>query len=119
MFTRNEAVLARLHQRLKHPLSSFWVLQFFGWALYGVLIYVTFLTVVPPSGRFSLLQVKVSRTVTGFVLTCLMRLVYKYVATNRSVPFIASLILVNSFLFGSLCPFGERLRSWLMNLHAF
>ena len=119
MFTRNEAVLARLQQRLKHPLSSFWTLQFFGWALYGVLIYVTFLTVVPPSGRFSLLQVKVSRTVTGFVLTCLMRLVYKHIASNRSVPFIASLILVNSFLFGSLWPFGERIGLWLMNRHAF
>ena len=32
--------------KLKGLLSSFWVLQLIGWALYGVLIYITFLTVV-------------------------------------------------------------------------
>ncbi len=112
-------MLSRVHAKLKNPLSSFWVLQFFGWALYGVLIYVTFLTVVPPSGRFNLLQVKVSRTVAGFLLTCLMRLVYKHVAGNRSVPFIALLILISSFLFGSLWPFGEGIGLWLMNRQKF
>jgi hypothetical protein len=32
--------------KFKDPLSSFWVLQLIGWTLYGVLIYITFLTVV-------------------------------------------------------------------------
>jgi len=108
-------VLNRLIRKLKNPLSSFWVLQVYGWALYGVLIYITFLTVVPPSGRFNLLQVKISRTVAGFVLSCLMRLVYKRVGGDRSVPFIALLILISSFLFGSLWPFGETIGLWLMN----
>ncbi|HJY27696.1 MAG TPA: hypothetical protein VJ306_06630, partial [Pyrinomonadaceae bacterium] len=78
-------------ERLKAPLTSFWVLQLIGWALYGVLIYVTFLTVVSPSGRFTLLQVKVSRTVTGFLLTSLMRPIYKHIGSALSVPFIALL----------------------------
>src|SRR6188508_2532174 len=100
--------------KLKAPLSSFWVLQLIGWALYGVLIYITFLTVVPPGGRFGLLQVKISRTVAGFVLTSLMRPIYKHLGSARSVPFIALLILITSFAFGSLWPFGEEIGLWLM-----
>jgi two-component system, LytTR family, sensor kinase len=105
--------------KLKDPLSSFWVLQLIGWALYGVLIYVTFLTVVPPSGRFGLLQVKISRTVAGFLLTSLMRPIYKHIGSARSVPFIALLILMTSFVFGSLWPFGEQTGLWLMNRTQF
>src|ERR1041384_1017295 len=105
--------------KLKAPLSSFWVLQLIGWALYGVLIYVTFLTVVPPSGRFGLLQVKISRTVTGFLLTSLMRPIYKHIGSSRSVPFIALLILITSFVFGSLWPFGEETGLWLMSRGRF
>ena len=105
--------------KLKALLSSFWVLQLIGWALYGVLIYITFLTVVPPSGRFSLLQVKISRTVAGFILTSLMRPIYKHAGNARSVPFIALLILITSFLFGSLWPFGELTGLWLMDPRKF
>ena len=105
--------------KLKALLSSFWVLQLIGWALYGVLIFITFLTVVPPSGRFSLLQVKLSRTITGFLLTSLMRPIYKHVGSPRSVPFIAFLILITSFAFGSLWPFGEHAGLWLMNRQQF
>jgi hypothetical protein len=105
--------------KLKAPLSSFWVLQLIGWALYGVLIYVTFLTVVPPGGRFGLLQVKISRTVAGFLLTSLMRPIYKHIGSARSVPFIALLILMTSFVFGSLWPFGEQTGLWLMNREVF
>src|SRR4030095_12530084 len=105
-------------EKLKDP-SSFWVLQLIGWALYGVLIYITFLTVVPPSGRFGLLQVKISRTVAGFVLTSLMRPIYKRIGSARSVPCIALLILITSFVFGSLWPFGEQTGLWLMNRQQF
>ena len=105
--------------KLKSPLASFWVLQLLGWVLYGVLIYITFLTVVPPSGRFSLLQVKISRTVAGFLLTSGMRPIYKHMGSARSVPFIALLIVITSFVFGSLWPFGEQMGLWLMNPRQF
>jgi two-component system, LytTR family, sensor kinase len=105
--------------KLKAPLSSFWVLQLIGWALYGVLIYITFLTVVPPSARFSLLQVKISRTVAGFLLTFVMRPIYKHIGSARSVLFIALLILITSLLFGGLWPFGELTGLWLMNRQKF
>lgn len=103
----------------KNRLSSFWALQLAGWALYGVMIYITFLTVVPPSGRLNLLQVKVSRTVAGFLLTSAMRLVYKRVAGNHSFPFLAALVVTTSMLFGCLWPFGERLGLWLMDGERF
>jgi two-component system LytT family sensor kinase len=105
--------------KFKDPLSSFWVLQLIGWALYGVLIYITFLTVVPPSGRFALLQVKISRTVAGFLLTSAMRPIYKHVGGARSVPSIALLIVITSFAFGSLWPFGEETGLWLMGRGRF
>src|ERR1041384_561833 len=105
--------------KLKAPLSSFWVLQLIGWTLYGVLIYVTFLTVVPPSGRVSLFQVKINRTGAGFFVPLAVRPIYKHVGSNRSVPFIALLIVITSFVFGSLWPFGELTGLWLMNRHTF
>jgi len=105
--------------KLKGRLSLFWVLQLIGWALYGVLIYVTFLTVVPPSGRIGLLLVKISRTVTGFVLTCRCGPSTKHIGSALSVPFIALLILITSFVFGSLWPFGEHAGLWLMDRQTF
>src|SRR4029453_116470 len=102
-------------EKLKAPLSSFWVLQLIGWAVYGVLIFITFLTVVPPSGRFGFLQVKKSRAVTVFLLPFLMRPIYKHIGSPRSVPFIALLIVITSFAYGSLWPFGEHTGLWLMN----
>ena len=94
--------------KLKAPLSSFWILQLIGWALYGLLIYITFLTVVPPGGRFSLLQVKISRTVAGFLLTSLMRPIYKHIGSARSVLFIALLILITSFVLAASGPLANR-----------
>jgi two-component system LytT family sensor kinase len=49
------------------------------------------------------------------LLSSAMRLIYKKCESIRSVPFIAALILVCSFLFGSLWPFGERIGLWIMS----
>ena len=111
--------MSSLWANLNKKLSSFWALQFIGWALYFVMIYITFLTVVPASGRFGLLLVKISRTVSGFLLSSGLRLIYRRLGSNRSVPFIAVLILIGSLLFGSFWPFGEVLGLWLMNPHVF
>lgn len=100
--------------KLQRLFGSFWSLQLVGWAVYGVLIYITFLTVVPPQGRFNLLLVKVSRTVAGFVLTCVMRVLYKRVGNNRPLTTVTAIILVGSIAFGSLWPFGEAIGLWLM-----
>ena len=101
--------------KLQRLFASFWSLQLVGWGVYGVLIYITFLTVVPPQGRFNLFLVKVSRTVAGFLLTCVMRLVYKRIGNNRPLATVTAIILVGSLVFGSLWPFGEALGLWLMN----
>jgi len=119
VMTETHDVLPGPARKLKELFSSFWALQLVGWTLYGILIYVTFLTVVPPSGRFSLLQVKISRTVAGFLLTSVMRLFYRQIPGNRPVSFIAPIILIGSFMFGSLWPFGETIGLWLMNPRKF
>ena len=110
----DQLTMIRRLTNLSQRFPSFWVLQVVGWLLYGLLIYITFLTVVPPSGRFGLLQVKISRTIAGFLLSSGMRLIYKRSESIRSVPFIAILILFCSFAFGSLWPFGERIGLSLM-----
>jgi LytS/YehU family sensor histidine kinase len=48
-----------------------------------------------------------------------LRLVYKRLGSNRSVPFIALLILIGSFLFGCLWPFGEVIGLALLNRRWF
>lgn len=105
--------------KLKTRLSSFWTLQIIGWSLYGVMIYITFLTVVDVSRMFSLLQVKFMRVIVGFLLTSIIRYIYKYLAAGRSFRFIALLVSACAVLFGCLWPIGETAGLWLLNSKLF
>ncbi len=104
---------------LKTRLSSFWTLQIIGWSLYGVMIYITFLTVVDVSRMFSLLQVKFIRAVVGFLLTSGIRYIYKHLAAGRSFRFIALLVFTCSVLFGCVWPIGEAAGLWLLSSKLF
>lgn len=105
--------------RLKNRLSSFWPLQIIAWSVYGVMIYITFLTVVPVSGMFNLLQVKFIRTIVGFLLTSLLHPIYKRMLQGRSFRFIALLVVSCSVLFGLLWPIGESAGLALLNPKLF
>lgn len=105
--------------RLKNRLSSFWPLQILAWSIYGVMIYITFLTVVPASGMFSLLQVKFTRTIVGFLLTSLLHPVYKRFFHGRSFGFIALLVLSCCVLLGMVWPIGESAGLVLLNPKQF
>jgi two-component system, LytTR family, sensor kinase len=105
--------------RLKNRLSSFWPLQIIAWSVYGVMIYITFLTVVPVSGMFNLLQVKFIRTIVGFLLTSLLHPVYQRFIQGRSFRFIALLVLSCSVAFGLLWPIGESAGLALLNPKLF
>jgi len=83
-----------------YPLPYFWQLQIGGWAVYLVAIYITFLTVVPPSAYVSLLGVKSFRALTGFCLTCVLRLIYKYFVSRLSIKSIVTLVLGLAVVFG-------------------
>jgi sensor histidine kinase YesM len=86
----------------KKRLSSFWTLQIIGWSIYAVMIYITFLTVVANDRMFRLFQIKSFRAVVGFLLTCLLRLIYKKFSGRRDFQIIAGLVITSSILFGSL-----------------
>jgi two-component system LytT family sensor kinase len=105
--------------RIKNRLSSFWPLQIIAWAIYGVMIYITFLTVVPASGMFRLLQVKFTRTIVGFLLTCLLYPIYKRLIHGYSFRFIALAVLSCCVLFGLIWPIGESAGLFLLNPKVF
>lgn len=102
-------------QRLKPYWASFWTLQLVGWLAYGVMIYVTFLTVTPSSRLLGLLHIKGVRTVIGFLLTCLLRYVYRPAARSQSFRVIAPLACVSSLVFGCLWPLLYDGYGWLLD----
>jgi two-component system, LytTR family, sensor kinase len=105
--------------RLKTRLSSFWPLQIIAWSVYGVMIYITFLTVVPVTGMFNLLQVKFARTIVGFLLTSLLHPIYKRLIQGHSFRFIALVVLSCCVLFGLVWPVGESAGLFLLNPRRF
>ncbi|MDQ4120580.1 MAG: histidine kinase [Acidobacteriota bacterium] len=85
---------------------SFWQLQIYGWLIYLVMMYVTFLTVAAPGTYWRLFQIKLVRTVIGFFLTCGMRLIYRRF-TNLSIQGTVLLVLMTSIVFGLAWAFIE------------
>lgn len=102
-----------LSNNLKERLSSFWTLQLAGWLAYWVMIYVTFLTVVDSDQMLPLLHVKTVRTIIGFGLTCVLRLVYKPAARKQSFRLIAVLAFAGAIVFGCCWALLEDYYFWL------
>lgn len=72
---------------------TFWQVQFAAWALYLLMIYVTFLTVAAPGTLYGLFIIKLIRTVIGCGLTCLMRQVYRRFGTDLPIQKVVALVL--------------------------
>ena len=87
-------------KKLFHRLPYFWQLQISAWAVYMVMIYITFLTVVAPENFLSLFYLKAFRALTGFCLTCLMRLIYKRFTNRLSIKLIILRVLGCAVIFG-------------------
>ena len=78
-------------------LPSFWTIQFVGWIVYFVVIYITFLTVAQPANFLNLLYLKGFRALTGFVLTSIfLRPVYKRFGNRLSIDWLVVLALICS-----------------------
>jgi signal transduction histidine kinase len=90
-------------------LPTFWQLQFGGWMLYLVMIYITFLTVAPEGAFYRLFEIKLFRTIIGFSLTCAMRPVYKHFWNRLSIQKMILLALGTSIVFGVLWTGAEML----------
>jgi hypothetical protein len=101
--------------RCKNRLSSFWPMQIIAWSVYGVMIYITFLTVIPVGGMLNLLQVKFIRTVVGFLLTSLLHPIYKRLNQGRAFRWVAFVVLSCSVFLGLLWPIGESAGLFLLN----
>lgn len=86
---------------------TFWQVQLAGWALYLLMIYVTFLTVAAPGTLYNLFVIKFIRTVIGFCLTCLMRGVYRRFGTDLPIQKVVALVLGCSVLFGCAWTLSE------------
>ncbi len=86
---------------------SFWQVQLAGWALYLLMIYVTFLTVAAPGTLYGLFVIKLIRTVIGFCLTCLMRQVYRRFGTDLPIQQVVALVLGCSVVFGLAWTLAE------------
>ncbi|HXG67690.1 MAG TPA: histidine kinase [Blastocatellia bacterium] len=86
---------------LPRRLPSFWTLQIVGWAAYYAMIVITFLPVLSAEGSLlRLMHIKLVRSLIGFCLSSVLRLIYKQLAPGRSVQFIVLLALACSVVFG-------------------
>ncbi len=80
----------------------FWTLQIAGWTIYAVVIYVTFLTVVPEGIFLRLWYIKVFRACTGFALTTLLWLLYRRFGKRQSLNRVTWLVIPCSVVVGIL-----------------
>lgn len=107
----------RIVSGLKGRLSNFWLLQLFGWAAYGLMIYLTFLPVLPSEGSLvRLLKVKSVRACIGFLLTSILHSIYKR-CRRRAFSFgsIALVSVLCSVLFGCLWVVCANFYVWLID----
>jgi two-component system LytT family sensor kinase len=111
----------KIVSRLKKRLSSFWLLQLFGWAAYGLMIYITFLPVLSAEGSpLRLLHIKLVRAGIGFSLTSILHYVYKR-CRARALGFgsIAVVSVLCSALFGYLWVVCANFYLWLIDPASF
>lgn len=94
---------------LKKQLPSFWIVQTGGWTIYLVMIYITFLSVAAENSFLRLFEIKLVRTIIGFFLTSVLRLIYKRFGHQLSIQAIIVLVLICSTVFGSAWAIVEGL----------
>ncbi len=92
---------------LQQRFPGFWKLQIPGWAIYGVVMYVTFLTIAADGNFLRLLYIKLFRALTGFVLTTGLWLVYRRFGKNQSFGRVTWLVIPCSVLLGVSWTFIE------------
>ena len=98
----------------KSRLSNFWLLQLFGWAAYGLMIYITFLPVLPSEASPArLFRVKLVRAAIGFLLTSALHYIYRRCRrSGLGFGSIAVVSVVCSALFGCLWVVCANLYLW-------
>ncbi|MEW6733937.1 MAG: histidine kinase [Acidobacteriota bacterium] len=99
---------------LKTDWLSFWRLQIVGWLLYAVMIYITFLTVLPVEGGYlRLLHIKLFRSLVGFILSSILRFIYRSIAHKYSLRLVVLLALSCVSVFSIVWTTFDYLYKWL------
>lgn len=93
---------------LEQRFPGFWKLQILGWAVYSVVMYITFLTIAAEGNFLRLLYIKLFRGLTGFVLTTGLWLIYRRFGKNQSLRRVTWLVIPCSFFTGLLWTFIEN-----------
>jgi two-component system, LytTR family, sensor kinase len=82
---------------------SFWPLQIGGWSAYYVMIVVTFLPVLAPDRALTpLIEVKAVRSLTGFALTCGLRILLRRYASRESFLRTGLVVIAGAVACGTL-----------------
>lgn len=98
---------------VKDKLPSFWTIQFVGWIVYFVAIYITFLTVAAPERFLYLFYLKGFRALTGFFLTsAFLRPIYLRAAGKLSIQSLVLLVLTLAIFFGFVWTAIEGVYVW-------
>lgn len=85
----------------KDKIPSFWTIQFVGWIVYFVVIYITFLTIALPENYLNLFYLKGFRALTGFFLTSLfLRPLYQRFGNRLSIGWLILTVLICASVFG-------------------
>lgn len=101
---------------LKEKLPSYWAIQFVGWIVYLVVIYITFLSVAQPENFLNLFYLKAFRALTGFFLTSLfLRQIYRIFGNRLTIIWLILLVLLCASFFGSIWTFIEFYYAYSMN----
>jgi two-component system, LytTR family, sensor kinase len=91
--------------------SSFWTLQIAGWFFYWLMISITFVPVLAPGRSVAaLFQLKLFRALFGFILTSILRLIYR--RSSLSINVTPLLALIGSLIFGCAWIFLMSLYAW-------
>jgi len=93
--------------------NSFWKLQIIGWLIYFVLMFLTYLSVETTETIMEIFFIKLQRSLTGFLITCLLWFFYKQIVNRYSIGKTVGVIFISSIVFGILWTASETLYFWL------
>src|SRR4051812_34172025 len=84
-----------------YRVPSFWKIQIGGWLIYWIVLFVTFMPMVPAEGQLStLLKIKLARAIFGLTLTGILHPLYRRMAGRSSHKSIILVVLGSSVVMG-------------------
>lgn len=92
--------------------NSLWKWQLFGWLLYFLLMFLTFLPRDSDESIGFIFLVKAFRTLVGFSLSCLLWLIYRNLVSSQSMGRTVLIVFISSVTFGMVWTGLETVFFW-------